>query len=193
MPRCPHPEPRQGTPLRTGRYAVPVLLALSTLVALAVPASAAILTANATPAVAHIGDTITLSGTVRDSPTIAVFLFVTGPGLDPRGVTLENLNIPTGRGLFTTAPVHLANGSWSYTWDTSVVLGTLGPGKYTVYVLDDPIDRQRFVREEYATATIEFLPPVTPTREMPVDPVLPVAGILGGLAAVLFLEGRSPA
>ena len=54
---------------------------------------------------------------------IAVYLFITGPGLDTRGVTLENLNIAAGRGLFTTAPVNLSNGCWTYQWDTSVILG----------------------------------------------------------------------
>jgi hypothetical protein len=167
------------------------LLALvAALAILAAPASGAVtITANATPRIAHIGDTVTISGTVNGTPTIAVFLFVMGPGLDPRGVTLDNLNIPTGRGLFTTAPVHLADGCWTYTWDTSVILGTLNPGTYTVYVLNAPIDRLRSTSEDYATTTIEFLPPLRPTEETPADPLLPVlalgvAGCVAGMAGM---------
>jgi hypothetical protein len=57
------------------------------------------ITIMASPAQAHVGDTITLNGTVTGINTIAVYLFVTGPDLDPRGVSLENLNIAAGRGL----------------------------------------------------------------------------------------------
>ena len=165
-----------------------LLVLLAAVLFLAVPVSAAVtLTINASPPIAHIGDTVTLSGIVNGTPTIAVFLFVTGPDLDPRGVALDNLNIPAGRGMFTTAPVHLENGTWNYDWDTSMILGTLKPGKYTVYVVDSPVDRQRFIKEEYATAEVEFLPSERPLTETPLDPVIPVvalgvAGCLLGLA-----------
>jgi hypothetical protein len=167
-----------------------LLVLLAALLIMAVPVSGAVtITINASPSVAPIGDTITLSGTVNGTPTIAVFLFVTGPDLDPRGVALDNLNIPAGRGMFTTAPVHLENGSWTYMWDTSIILGTLKPGKYTVYVVDTPVDRQRFIKEEYATTEIEFLPSDKPATETPLDPLLPVlalvcAGFLLGVAGL---------
>jgi len=166
-----------------------LLVLLTAVLFLAVPVSGAVtLTINASPSVAHIGDTVLLSGTVNGTPTIAVFLFVTGPDLDPRGVALDNLNIPAGRGMFTTAPVHLNDGTWIYPWDTSAILGTLTPGRYTVYVLDDPVDRQRFVREEYATAEIEFLPSDKPLTETPLDPVIPVAAL--GIAGCLLGMAR---
>ena len=155
-----------------------LLVLLTALLVIAVPVSGEVtLTANASPSVAHIGDVVTINGTVNGTPTIAVFLFVTGPHLDPRGVTLDNLNIPAGRGMFTTAPVHMSDGSWTYTWDTSIILGTLEPGKYTVYVVDTPVDRQRFIREEYATTEIEFLPSDKPVTETPLDPFLPVLAL----------------
>jgi len=91
------------------------------------------------PQQVHIGDVVTLNGTITGITTIAVYLFVTGPELDERGVTLDNLNIPAGRGLFTTAPVNMNDGSWTYSWDTSVILGTLNPGTYTVYVESSPL------------------------------------------------------
>ena len=69
------------------------------------------MTIDATPKDPRIGDTVILSGRVTGINTIAVYLFVTGPSLDPRGVALDNLNIPAGRGLFTTAPLNMENGT----------------------------------------------------------------------------------
>jgi len=155
-----------------------LLICLAVLL-IVVPVSGAVaLTINATPTTAHIGDTIVLNGTVNGSTTIAVFLFLTGDNLDSRGVALDNLNIPAGRGMFTTAPVLLSDGSWTYTWDTSIIVGTLKPGKYTVYVVDRPVDRLRFVNPEYATAEIEFLPGERPLEETPLEPLLPLAAVV---------------
>ena len=79
---------------------------------LAAPVAAATaLSITAIPQQVHIGDVVTLNGTITGITTIAVYLFVTGPDLDERGVTLDNLNIPAGRGLFTTAPVNMNDGS----------------------------------------------------------------------------------
>jgi hypothetical protein len=153
--------------------------------ALFTPASAVNLTLTATPSQANIGDTVTLSGSVAGITTIAVYLFVIGPGLDSRGVTLENLNIPAGRGLFTTAPVNLSDGSWTYRWDTSVILGTLAPGTYTIYVSSSPVDRLRYQREDYATTAVDFLPGNGSVTPAPLDPVLPVFAV--GIAAILCL------
>ena len=58
-----------------------LLVFLAVVLFLAVPVSGAVtLTINASPPVAHIGDTVTLSGIVNGTPTIAVFLFVDRPG-----------------------------------------------------------------------------------------------------------------
>jgi len=152
---------------------------------IAMPVAAApVLTISASPHQVHIGDVVTLNGTVKGITTIAVYLFVIGPDLDTRGVTLDNLNIPAGRGLFTTAPVRLGDGSWTYTWDTSVILGEMNPGLYTVYVVSSPIDRLRYVSGDYATAEVEFLASDKPAAETPLEPVIPViavciAGVLG--------------
>ena len=137
-----------------------------------------ILTISASPQQAHIGDVITINGTVSGIATIAVYLFVTGPDLDTRGVTLDNLNIPAGRGLFTTAPVRLSDGTWTYTWDTSVILGTMTPGKYTIYVVSSPVDRLRNVREDMATIDVEFLAPDKPAAETPLEPAVPIIALI---------------
>ncbi len=146
---------------------------------------------NASPARAHIGDEITLSGSITGVKTIAVYLFVTGPDLDMRGVTLENLNIPAGRGLFTTAPVNLADGSWQYHWDTSVILGTLKPGMYTIYAVSSPIDRIRYAPGEYATTEVELLPSDVPPGEIPVPVYLPFAALVIVAGAGIAVKKRS--
>jgi hypothetical protein len=162
------------------------LLLVAAIFALTVPVSGAVgLTIDTLPKEPHVGDTVTLSGNVTGINTIAVYLFVTGPGLDPRGVTLDNLNIPTGRGLFTTAPVNMENGTWSYEWDTSVIIGTLKPGKYTVHVVASPVERMRFNEGESDSVDIMFLPPPVTESETPLDPVLPLAAC--GIAGILIL------
>jgi hypothetical protein len=168
-----------------------LLLILTAILLMAVPASAAVtLTINATPQTARIGDTIVLNGTVSGTTTIAVFLFLTGEGLDTRGVALDNLNIPAGRGLFTTAPVQLTDGSWSYTWDTSVIVGSLRPGKYTVYVVDRPVDRLRFTKPEFATVDVEFFPPLHPVEETPLGPMIPISAAAIAACLVFLVRFR---
>jgi hypothetical protein len=161
------------------RWAYLLLITTALLGFLIVPAGAVTtLTISASPQQAHIGDVITINGTVSGIATIAVYLFVTGPDLDTRGVTLDNLNIPAGRGLFTTAPVRLSDGSWTYTWDTSVILGTMTPGKYTIYVVSSPVDRLRNVREDMATVDVEFLAPDKPVTETPLEPAVPIIALI---------------
>jgi len=148
-------------------------------------AASTVLTISAFPQQAHIGDVVTLNGTVSGITTIAVYLFVTGPDLDTRGVTLDNLNIPAGRGLFTTAPVQLNSGSWTYNWDTSVILGNMKPGNYTVYVESSPLDRSRYLSGDSATVNVEFLPSDKPETETPLEPALPVIAV--GFVMILGL------
>jgi hypothetical protein len=174
----------QGTVMR---WLSILVITITLLGAIAMPVAAApVLTISASTNQSHIGDIVTLNGTVSGITTIAVYLFVIGPDLDTRGVTLDNLNIPAGRGLFTTAPVQLSDGSWTYTWDTSVILGELKPGKYTVYVVSSPLDRLRYVREDFATAEVEFLPSDKPAAETPLGLAIPVIAV--GIGAVLGLH-----
>jgi hypothetical protein len=155
---------------------------------LLIPAAGAVdLTINAMPQTAQFGDVITFHGTVSGINTIAVYLFLGGPGIDSRGVTLENLNVPAGRGLFTTAPVNLTDGTWSYRWDTSVILGTLEPGTYTVYVVSSPVDRLRFSREDYATTDITIRPGEATATESLLDPVLPVVAVALAMTAIMLI------
>ena len=127
--------------------------------AIATPVAAStVLTISASPHQAHIGDIVTLNGTVSGITTIAVYLFVIGPDLDTRGVTLDNLNIPAGRGLFTTAPVQMSDGSWTYTWDTSVILGDDETGKIYRVCRKFPSRSLTICSGDFATVDVEFLP-----------------------------------
>jgi hypothetical protein len=170
----------------------PVVVIAALILCCTVPwASAISMEINASPVQAHIGDTVTLTGTVSGLKTIAVYLFVTGPDLDNRGVTLENLNIPAGRGLFTTAPVNLNDGTWEYVWDTSVILGTINPGTYMVYVVSTPVDRLRFAKGEYAKAEVEFIDSDIPANKVPVDAIVPIAALFTAFCAGTFLIRRT--
>jgi len=142
------------------------------------------LTIMASPSGTRIGDIITLNGTVTGIHTIAVYLFVTGPGLDPRGVALENLKIAAGRGLFTTAPVKMGDGTWTYEWDTSVIVGTLKPGNYSVYVVASPLDRLRSNPQETAVVQVSFAPAQTSSAQSPLPLMVPVAALV--IAGILF-------
>jgi hypothetical protein len=134
------------------------------------PAVAQPVTITASPSTVHQGDTIFLSGNVSGVHTIAVFLFLVGPDLDSRGVTLENVNVPAGRGLFTTAPVDMKDGTWQYAWDTSVILGNLNPGTYTVYVVTAPVDHERVSAGPYATTKITIEPSEAEATPIPLSP-----------------------
>jgi hypothetical protein len=165
------------------------LLLVSAVLILGAPASGAVaMTIDATPEDVAVGDMVKLSGTVTGINTIAVYLFVTGPGLDPRGVALDNLNIPSSRGLITTAPVNMENGTWTYQWDTSVILGTLRPGNYTVHVVSSPVERLRFSEGESAMVGVTFRSFPRTRAETPVSPVLPLAAV--GIAGMLFMGAR---
>jgi len=177
--------PVHGSCMRWGH----LLITAVVLLCAAIPAAGAItVTINASPDQVHIGDQVTLNGTVSGIQTIAVYLFITGPDLDTRGVTLDNLNIPAGHGLFTTAPVQMSDGSWTYIWDTSIVIGGLKPGTYTVYAVSSPVDRLRFAQEGYATVDIEFLPSGKAEAEAPLSGAasvlaLGIVAIVAGIAA----------
>lgn len=165
-----------------------LVIAVAIILCFTVPVANAIsMEINATPIRAHIGDTIKFNGKISGLTTIAVYLFIIGPELDNRGVTLENINIPAGRGLFTTAPVNMTDGTWEYVWDTSIILGTLKPGTYTVYAASTAFDRFRYTKGEYATTQVEFLPSSTPTNNVPIDTIIPLTAVITTIAAVGYV------
>jgi hypothetical protein len=84
----------------------------------------------------------------------------------------------------------MENGTWSYPWDTSVILGTLKPGNYTVHVVSSPVERMRFAEGDSALTGITFRAPAVTPAETPVSPVLPFAAL--GIAMIfLVIAGRT--
>jgi len=86
---------------------------------------------------AVIGETVTLAGSAPGADTI--YLFMTGPNLDPSGVPLHNPSLSAAAGQFTTTRVSSA-GRWEYAWNTAG-LG-IDAGSYSVFAVTEPRDRR---------------------------------------------------
>ena len=147
-------------PVRTGTLAAIVLL-----LALAVPAAGAAITA-------YPGSVVTLAGTSTGSDT--VYLFVTGPNLPADGGRLESPDTPVrsgDAGTFTTAAVG-AGDRWTYRWRTGDA--GLDPGTYTVYVVDAPVDRSDLSGHAHTTIPVTLgIPPDTPATEAATPTTMP--------------------
>jgi hypothetical protein len=162
----------------------PIIWAFFCLIILFFPVcTSADLSIGADPEHPSIGDQILIWGTTSRNNTIAVYLMVTGPGLDPRGVTLENLNLPAGQGYFSAAHVG-PGGLWEYEWNTNYMAGTLHPGTYTVHVVSVPVNMQHLARQDTAAVNITFAAPDDP----PPIP-LPATAVIGAIMAgcILFV------
>lgn len=156
-----------------------LFLLVLVLALLCIPAGTADrLTIGALPELSAIGDQVVLSGTTDSEEIIAVFLFVAGPGLDSRGVCLENLNLPAGHGYFTSAHVS-PDGTWKYTWDTAYLAGRLLPGTYSVYVVNLPLGLPHSGSVTFARTNITFTRRPDPGLAPAALPLC-IAGISGG-------------
>jgi hypothetical protein len=95
-----------------------------------------------------IGSTVPLAGAAPGKSY--VYLFLTGPNLPAQGVRLDNPSVPavTGEsGTFVRRAVD-SSGMWSYSWKTS---GRLDTGTYTVFAVDQPVNRYSLSDTSYAT------------------------------------------
>lgn len=137
------------------------------------------------PQVCEVGEKILLQGTTTLENTIAVYLFLIGPELDTRGVTLENLNLPAGHGYFTSA--HVTNdGSWAYEWNTEFIAGRLKPGTYTIYVANVPLGMDRIPEDDTGSVNVTFIEvPKTASLSMPY-----AAAAILALAAAAFIATK---
>jgi hypothetical protein len=143
------------------------------------------LSISAIPGVSHIGDRVELSGTTEVRNILAVYLIVIGPGLDARGVCLENLNLPAGQGYFTSARVK-PDGTWQYEWNTAYIAGRLEPGTYTVYVENVPVNLHRPGTSARVSTNITFV-----QRESPgLGSGVPFLAGTGIALAALFVRAR---
>jgi|GEM_PF-3322473 len=107
----------------------------------------------------YIGEKIRLSGTYRQDSRI--YLFLTGPHLNPYGVKLDNFAINTisdNKGTFTEVKVETDN-TWNYEWDTSKVLDLRESGTYMIYAVAEPKNKEDLTPDNYATALITIKNP----------------------------------
>ncbi|MCQ1537776.1 PEGA domain-containing protein [Methanocalculus taiwanensis] len=114
-----------------------IIYLLLGLALLALPASAAVSFSTPSPVDLTLGDPITLTGTAEH--TTVIYLFMTGPGLNPTGVSLNDRQALAETGNMVKAYVTPA-GSWEYTWYTQGISGKSGlsAGTYTLYASDTP-------------------------------------------------------
>lgn len=146
----------------------PHLLIMGCLMLLAGSAVGAI-TIEAHPGTPDIGERVHISG-ISDIPnTIAVYLFVTGPGLNRAGATLENLQLAAGSGYFTSAYVH-PDGRFEYEWNTGFIVGRLLPATYRIYVVSVPLNLDRLTDLDEISVShtdVTFSRPPSPEIAMP--------------------------
>jgi len=165
----------------------PIIWAFFCLIILFFPVCAsAALTIGADPVNPSMGDRVHLRGTTSRNNTIAVYLMVTGPGLDPRGVTMENLNLPAGQGYFSSARVG-PGGNWEYEWNTGYMVGTLHPGTYTVHVVSVPVNMLHLASQDTSGVNITFSPPDNP-QPIPLSDLGVIGAILTGAILVVALN-----
>ena len=87
-----------------------------------------------------IGDKVALSGTAYATNTM--YLFVTGPGLDPNGVNPGQMKSPVVSGDPSTfVQVDVENDNWSYIWNTAHQGFSLKEGTYTIYAVSQPVGK----------------------------------------------------
>lgn len=114
-----------------------IIYLLLGLALLALPASAAVSFSTPSPVDLMLGDPITLTGTADH--TTVIYLFMTGPGLNPNGVSLMDRQALVETGNTIRVPV-TQDGYWEYTWYTRGITGKSGlsGGTYTLYASDTP-------------------------------------------------------
>jgi len=105
------------------------------------------------------GARIPLAGTAPGSDY--VYLFLTGPNLPARGISLVGgFPVVTGvPGSFTRVDV-LTDGTWSLTWDTRSLGRVLDPGTYVIYIVEEPRSLPDLDDAAYATQSVTFGAPV---------------------------------
>lgn len=114
-----------------------IIYLLLGLALLALPASAAVSFSTPSSVDLTLGDPLTLTGTAEH--TSVLYLFMTGPGLNPTGISLNDRQglVETGNAV----KVYVTpEGRWEYTWFTQGISGKSGlsAGTYTIYASDTP-------------------------------------------------------
>jgi len=87
-----------------------------------------------------IGDRVPLNGTAYATNTL--YIFITGPGLDPNGVNPAQMKSPVVSGDPSTfVQVDVTNDRWSYIWNTAHQGFSLREGTYTLYAVSQPVGK----------------------------------------------------
>lgn len=103
----------------------------------------------------YLGEKILLSGTSL-AENDHIFLFLTGPHLNPFGVKLDNIPINAisdNMGTFTAVEV-AGDNTWSYEWDTSNISEIRESGTYTIYAISDPKNKNDLSSGKYGTVSV---------------------------------------
>lgn len=103
----------------------------------------------------YLGEKFLLSGTSL-AENDNIFLFLTGPHLNPFGVKLDNISIHAisdNKGTFTTVEV-AENNTWSYEWDTSKISEIRESGTYTIYAISEPKNKNDLSSGKYGTVSV---------------------------------------
>jgi hypothetical protein len=103
----------------------------------------------------YLGEKIRLSGTTL-AKSGNIFLFLTGPHLNPFGVKLDNIPINAisdNSGTFTVVNIAEDN-SWSYEWDTSKITDIRESGNFLIYAVAEPKNKNDLLSGEYATVSV---------------------------------------
>ena len=104
---------------------------------------------------AKIGDRVDLTGTTVGTDTI--YLFVTGPGLAPDGVRLDNMRMAVVSGEPSTfTVVDVSNDRWAYSWNTARQGFSLKEGIYTVYATKQPVSKADINSATYDTVDVSL-------------------------------------
>ena len=101
----------------------------------------------------YIGTEITLSGTNTDSDS--VYLFITGPNLDPNGEQLLNLGSPATNGGSQVSVK--TDYTWEKKWNTAG--SGLDTGAYTIYATSTDVGKSKLSDTEYATVSVSLKQP----------------------------------
>jgi len=86
----------------------------------------------------YLGDTISLQG--ESFSGNQVYMFMTGPGLPENGVTLTDVTQRADQGQFTIVPIDNTQ-HYLFKWNTQLIHTAIDPGTYTVYVVNEPVDK----------------------------------------------------
>ena len=133
-----------------------------------------------------IGDIVTINGTVSDSKTRAVYLYLSGGDLPAEGTALIG-DIRSGR--LPRQEKYLSGPRWDYSWDTGLIVGGLDQGTYTIYVSDEKTTVNKLEEGSYASVEVEVYDPSIPTESSPSQAIL-LAGALAGTFLLVWHRSK---